>query len=64
MIMIQNDIVNTDTINIESVKKNMDNNSSSIHRKYNNSGYKTIKFNCNGNTGTLMGKFKKVADDC
>ena len=48
--MVQNIVVDIDTIDIESVKKYMDNNSSRTHRKYNNSGYKTIKIKCNVKT--------------
>lgn len=51
-----------DAIYIESVKKNTDINSSSTHRKYNNSRYKTIKIKSNGKTKILTGKNEKVTD--
>ena len=43
MRIAQNKFVDVYLIDTESVKKCMDNNSSSIHRKYTNFGYITIK---------------------
>ena len=53
----------TTNIGNNSIKKYMDNSSSSIHRKYNNSGYETIKIKCNGKMVTPKGKGKRVTDD-
>ena len=43
--MVQNIVVDIDAIDIESVKKYMDNNSSRTHRKYNNLDIKQLKSN-------------------
>ena len=59
MRMVQNKVVDTYAIDIESIKKNMDESRYSTHRKYNNSGYKTINIKFNGKTKTLSGKGKK-----
>ena len=63
MMMVQNKVVETDAIYIESIKKNMGNSKYSTHRKYNNSGHKKNRIKCNGETKLLTGKGEKVIDD-
>ena len=43
--------------------KKKDNDISNTHRKYINSGYKTIKIKCNSKTKTLTRKGGQVTDD-
>ena len=61
--MIQNKILDRNAINIDSMKKNMDNNSSSTRRRCNNIGYKMIKIKCIGKTTTLKEKVERETDD-
>ena len=63
MKMIQNKAVDSDTIDIEFVKENMNENRHSNHRKYNNSGCKIINIKVNGETNILKGKGEKVTDN-
>ena len=57
--MTQNKILDRNAINIDSMKKNMDNNSSSTRRRCNNVGYKMIKIKCIGKTTTLKEKVER-----
>ena len=61
--MVQNKAIDIDAIDIECVKEDMDKSKHSTHRKYNNSGYKTIKIKFNGETKTVKEKGEKVTDN-